>query len=410
MSNQIGGVQDDPSAKAPRKNMKEIIRHFTPSWFSVCMGTGIIAILLHIFPYGTNNIILQGLALGFLILNTTLFTIFFCITVVRYIMFPSIWGLMVVHSTQSLFIGTFPMALVTLISGSATILYQDRKFGGESFLWFLWALWWFDVGVSAMTAIGHVHIIFTRQTHATENMTAAWLLPVVPLVVAASCGGVLSQQLHAISPSHALITTNVSISCLSIGLGLALMIMTMYAHRLIIHGFPPKGLMVSVLLPLGPLGQGGYAALLLGNSLKQHLPITSHTPSILSSPLSGPVFELISFAVAFGLWSFGIWWLLGSALALADAAAHFTIPFGMPWWGLIFPLGVYAVLTLQLATTLDSSFFRVFGAILACAVFIIWGIVAYRTVKNAIKGTMFHAPCLDNMTIPTYNTAQTPQQ
>ncbi|KDQ07098.1 hypothetical protein BOTBODRAFT_60204 [Botryobasidium botryosum FD-172 SS1] len=402
-------MQEDPSAKAPRKGMKETIRHFTPSWFAVCMGTGIVAILLHIFPYGTNNAFLQGLALGFLVLNIVLFIAFFCITLARYIMFPSIWKLMVVHPTQSLFIGTFPMGLVTIISGSAAILYQGRKFGGEPFLWLLWALWWFDVVVSAMTAIGHVHMIFTRQTHTMENMTAAWLLPVVPLIVASSCGGVLSQQLLAISISHALITTVVSISCLIIGLGLALMIITIYMHRLIVHGFPPKGLMVSVLLPLGPLGQGGYAALLLGDNLSRLLPITGYTSLILSSPMSGTMFQLVLFSVAFGLWSFGIWWLLGSAIALADAAAHFTIPFGMPWWGLIFPMGVYAVLTLQLGTELDSTFFRVFGSVLACVVFIVWSVVAYRTVKRAIEGTMFHAPCLDNTTMPTYNTEQTQQ-
>ena len=37
-----------PLKKLP---MKDILRNFTPSWFSVTMGTGILATLLFLFPY-----------------------------------------------------------------------------------------------------------------------------------------------------------------------------------------------------------------------------------------------------------------------------------------------------------------------------------------------------------------------
>ncbi|KDQ15256.1 hypothetical protein BOTBODRAFT_131468 [Botryobasidium botryosum FD-172 SS1] len=400
-------MRTEPSPKASRKGMafKEVIRHFAPSWFSVCMGTGIVAIILHLFPYGTNNTFLQGLALGFLVLNVTLFATFISITAARYIMFPFTWKTMVLNPTESLSIGTFPMALVTVISGSATMLHQERGFGGEPFLWFLWALWWFDVVVSAMTAVGHVHVIFTRQTHTMESMSASMILPMAPLIVVSSCGGLLSQQLSPISPSRALLTTVVSISCLTIGLGLSLMVTTSYLHRLILHGFPAKGLMVTTLLPLGPLGQGGYAALLFGSNLNQLLPLAGHASPILSSPASGPTLQLIAFSVAFILWSFGIWWLLGAAIALTDATIHSPIPFAMPWWGLIFPLGVYVVLTLQLGTTLDSSFFRIFGSILACVVFTMWGTITCRTVKGVIEGSVFQ----ESTSIPNDNTEQRAQ-
>jgi tellurite resistance protein TehA-like permease len=41
----------------------------------------------------------------------------------------------------------------------------------------------------------------------------------------------------------------------------------------------------------------------------------------------------------------------------------FGIPFSLAYWGLIFPNGVFAVLCVQLAKVLNSSFFRVLGAI-----------------------------------------------
>jgi len=70
------------------------------------------------------------------------------------------------------------------------------------------------------------------------------------------------------------------------------------------------------------------------------------------------------------------------------------IPFNLGWWGFTFPLGVYALATLKLASTLNLTFFSIFGSVLVLALAIMWLIVAKRTVQGAYKGELFVSPCI----------------
>jgi tellurite resistance protein TehA-like permease len=89
-----------------------------------------------------------------------------------------------------------------------------------------------------------------------SSMTAVWLLPIVSCVVAASSGAIVADVLP--NPQHALWTVLVSYVLWGIGVPLAMMVMVIYLQRLTLHKLPPKAVIVSVFLPLGPLGQGGY--------------------------------------------------------------------------------------------------------------------------------------------------------
>lgn len=87
-------------------------------------------------------------------------------------------------------------------------------------------------------------------------MTAVWLLPIVTCVVASSSGAAVAGVLS--NPQHALWTILASYILWGIGVPFAMMVMVIYLHRLTLHKLPPKAMIVSVFLPLGPLGQGSY--------------------------------------------------------------------------------------------------------------------------------------------------------
>jgi len=74
-----------------------------------------------------------------------------------------------------------------------------------------------------------------------------------------------------------------------------------------------------------------------------------------------------------------------------------AIPFNLGWWGFTFPLGVYTVTTLKLATLVDIAFFKVFGAILVVALALMWGLVAVKTIAGSWKGTLFVSPCISGL-------------
>lgn len=93
--------------------------HFTDTisserWFSVTMGTGIVSILLHNLPY--NGAWLYWISVPMFALNVVIFTLFLLISILRYSFYPQIWSAMIRHPTQSLFLGTFPMGLATIIN------------------------------------------------------------------------------------------------------------------------------------------------------------------------------------------------------------------------------------------------------------------------------------------------------
>lgn len=94
------------------------------------------------------------------------------------------------------------------------------------------------------------------------------------------------------------------------------------------------GLAVSVFLPLGPFGQGGYGLLLVGDLYRRLLPQSTSPDSILAEPGFGIALQAINFVFAFMLWVIGIWFLIPATVALSTSRGP---PFGLPYWGLIFP-------------------------------------------------------------------------
>ena len=91
---------------------KYLIENFR--WFAVIMGTGIVSILLHNLPY--NGRWLYWISVIIFCLNVALFILFLFISTVRYTVYPEIWRVMIRHPAQSLFLGTFPMGLATIVN------------------------------------------------------------------------------------------------------------------------------------------------------------------------------------------------------------------------------------------------------------------------------------------------------
>ncbi|KAF9024810.1 hypothetical protein BDZ89DRAFT_1068751 [Hymenopellis radicata] len=339
------------------------------------------------------------MTLIFFFLNLCLFIGFTVISAIRYILWPDIWSIMIRNPVQSLFIGTFPMGATTLLNIAVSLINSQYGFGGKPFLYVLWALWWLDSAISVLCCWGVLHYMSVQPSRPhdpytlLEAMTAAWLLPVVTLIVGSSSGGVFAPELHKYSAEHALITTSVSVFMVSIGLSLALMMLTIYLFRLIVHGLPPPASIVSVFLPLGPTGQAGYSILLTGQYFRGALPFGSS--AFLGSQGTGHAIYAMCVGISFVLWCLCSMWTVFALLSVQHVARRSTIPFKVQTWGLIFPNGVYANLTLSMGRTFDSDFFRVFGSIYAAATLIMWIFVAWKTVILAYSKQIFEAPCLE---------------
>lgn len=229
-------------------------------------------------------------------------------------------------------------------------------------------------------------------------MSAAWLLPVVTLIVAASTGGVVGLALQKYSPQHALQTIVSSVFLVTIGLCLAFMVLTLYLGRLIIHGLPPGVGVLSVFLPLGPTGQSGFAFYLIGRNFKTVIPYTrAGSSEFLSSSTTADILWICCTSAAFLMWCLATMWMLYALLALQSTVLKSPVPFKMSFWGLVFPnvshltqprilnstrdpKGVYANLTISLGHAFDSKGLRIYGAVYAVIVICLWTSIAARSI------------------------------
>lgn len=168
-------------------------------------------------------------------------------------------------------------------------------------------------------------------------MTAIWILPVVSLIVASSSGALLAPELAKHSVNHALLTLTVSAVLVTIGEALAMMILTVYLFRLIIHGIPQGSAVISAFIPLGPMSQGGYSIILLGSGFRSILPLSYGNSEFLRSSATGETIYVVCVCLGIALWALATMWLVYALLAVWEGLVQERFPFKLPLWGLVFP-------------------------------------------------------------------------
>lgn len=369
------GLRPLASLQSPR----EIVRQFTPNWFAATMGTGILALALNQLPVPIPGVKIVAEALW--VFNIGLFALFTVLYAARWIFFfdgaRRIFG----HSVVSMFFGCIPMGLATIING---LMAFGLARWGEGVVPVAEALWWIDVALAVACGIGIPFVMFTRQEHAIDQMTAVWLLPVVAAEVAAVTGGLIAP--HLADPNAALSVLVVSYGLWALSVPLAMSILVILVLRMAIHKLPHAGMAASSWLSLGPIGTGALGMLVLGQA----------APAIFTAAGLGQYGDAARGIGLIGgllLWAYGLWW---AAMAVLITLRYLRqgLPFNLGWWGYTFPLGVFSVATLKLGTLLPIPAFNLFGMALVAALLVLWLIVGARTVRGAWRGDLFVAPCL----------------
>ncbi|MDB5460092.1 MAG: C4-dicarboxylate transporter [Caulobacteraceae bacterium] len=358
---------------------REVVRQFTPNWFAATMGTGILALALAQFPMNIPG--LQVVAESLWLFNIGLFSLFAALYAARWIFYFDGARRILGHSVVSMFFGCIPMGLATIINGFLTFGVARS---GHAAVEIAQALWWVDVAMAVVCGIAIPFMMFTRQSHSIDQMTAVWLLPVVAAEVAAVSGGLLAP--HLTDPHQQLTVLVTSYALWACSVPLAMSILVILVLRMAIHKLPQASMAASSWLALGPIGTGSLGLLVLGGA----------APAIFAANgLGGYGSAARGIGLIGGLllWGYGFWW---AAMAVIITARYLRegLPFNLGWWGYTFPLGVYAVCTLKLATLLPIGAFAVFGAGLVIALAAMWLVVGARTLRGAWRGDLFVSPCL----------------
>lgn len=358
---------------------REVIRQFTPNWFAATMGTGILSAVLTQLPVTIPG--LFQLAEILWMLNIVLFLTFSALYVARWVMFFDEARRVFGHSTVSMFFGTIPMGLATLINGLLTF---GLPRWGNAVLPVAELLWWLDVAMSLVCGVVIPFLMFTRQEHRIDQMTAVWLLPLVACEVAAVSGGLLAPHLADSHSQFSVLITSYVLWAMSVPV--AFSVLTILLLRMALHKLPHESMAASSWLALGPISTGALGLIVLG----------ADSPLILSGNGLPGVGEIASGLGLIGgviLWGVGVWWCLMAVLITARYLRN-GIPFNLGWWGFTFPLGVFALTTLKLGAVLHLGFFSALGTVLVAVLAALWLMIMKRTVTGAYKGELFVSPCI----------------
>lgn len=367
-----------PAQPISSRGWLEKIRQFTPNWFTVTMGTGIVFLVLNALPvYFTGQ---HAIAMFLWGVDAVLFSIFGMMFAARWIFFPETIKPLLHHPAQSLFLGALPMGLAPLING--IVLFAGAYFGSSAYA-LAYGLWCFDALLAVVVAIGVPYLVFTAQDHAFERMTAALLLPIVAPEVAATSAAVLAPHLAA---EQARLVIGAGYVLWAISVPLAFTVLTIVFFRLVIHKLPHRDVGPSNWLTLGPIGTGALGLLTLGEAAPAAFAGTPLESVAQLARDAGVLFSLI-------LWGVGFWWLV-SAMLFTLRYRREGLPFNLGWWAFTFPLGVYTVATLGLYRVTGFGVFIVVGQLLALLLIGLWLTVLFKTLRELAFGNPFQAPCL----------------
>lgn len=372
--------------------LNQIVLHFPPSWFTVIMGTGITSVLLYNFPYQAKW--LQYIAYIVFVLSLVLFVLFCIISVIRYARWPILFRFLLRHTTHSMFLGAFSLAFITVVNAAIVTILPSW---GYSFALFIWAMWWIASITCVFMSISITVVQFTRHEHTLATVTGVMIIPVIGPIVASGAGANMASMLPS---AHARLTLVLSYIMWGIGFVLVMMTFAMFYQRLTIHKIPPAAMVVTIFLPLGPMGQASFALLKLSSVLLDicrqsgaaFVGISELSPDearIMALGLYGA-----SIASGLVLWGFALAWAIIAICLIVDLWMVSELAFNIGWWGFVFPVGQFCLATSQLAKEFNSAAFRVLGSIFTVIEILLWLVMLSITTYRAVRGDLFVSPGL----------------
>ncbi|KAK3081495.1 hypothetical protein LTS18_006063 [Coniosporium uncinatum] len=395
---------DEGRAMGPKSwvtgwHWRERILHFTPSWFTICMGTGGIQLALVNFPYPYTGAVywMRNLGYCFWIVEISTFVIFAVMLTIRYIWHPKLFMKSVLEFPACSYFGAIPIAIDTSLVG--IISYYGYRDGA---VWVAFAFYWVAVATTILCTFGLLIVqIMKQKQHSMEEVAGVWLMTAVPMVITANAGANILGNLDRVSTKAAVTVLIVSFMLWSLGLCLVHLILACYFWRLISYKLPQNQLLASGFLPLAPLAQGALSAQLmciyLSNYLKKdhYAPTQSHPPPLPQSTLNstGEAIHWLGILISLFLLAHATFWLVQ-----ASAAILYRLPlsFNIGMWSFTFPWASYATAWAILSRDLRNDGMRGWTAFNTVAVILIWLYCAVETVYYGFwKGSLFFAPGLE---------------
>ncbi|MCU1598437.1 MAG: C4-dicarboxylate transporter [Glaciihabitans sp.] len=354
---------------------RQIISHITPNWYASIMGTGIVANAAATLPLQfpglrTAATIVWGLA-SILLIGLT------AVTIAHWATNRARASSYRLNPVMAQFYGAPPMALLTV--GTGTILLGKNVLGLPLAVGIDWVLWPLGTVLGLISAVAVPYLTFTRHDVKADGAFGGWLMPIVPPMVSAASGALLIPFVPAGQPRLSMLFACYAMFGLS--LVASLIVITLLWSRLAQHKVGAPGMVPTLWIVLGPLGQSITAVNLLGGVAQLAVPASFAR-------------ALGDFGIIYGVPVLGfaiLWGALAIAITVRTAREH--LPFSLTWWSFTFPVGTCATGATGLALHTGSTALAVLAVVFYVGLVAAWIVVAARTFQGSvIRGTLLAPP------------------
>ena len=345
-----------------------------PNWFASVMGTGIVATAGATLPVDIPGMVIFTRAVW--VFAAVLLAGLVVVVGIHWLRHPTVARSHARNPQMAHFYGAAPMAMLTV--GAGAVLVGKDLIGERAAVNLDWVLWTAGTIGGLFTAVTIPFLMFTQHDVEPDSPFGGWLMPVVPPMVSAATGALLIQHLPPGTGRQTLLYGCYAMFGLS--LMAAFIIITMILGRLVLYGTSGTARVPTLWIVLGPLGQSITAAGLLG--LNAHLAVDPELARAMNS-----------FAVLFGVpvWGFAVLWI-ALATGLTVRTLRRGMPFALTWWSLTFPVGTFVTGPTQLAVHTGLPAFKAAAVIAYLGLLCTWLLVALRTAKGSLFGTLLTAP------------------
>jgi len=313
---------------APSASMvRDAARGLSPAYFALVMATGIVSLAAH-------QLGLARIAEGLFWLNVAAYVVIWLLTVLRVAWYPrELWRDLVDHRRGPGFFTT--VAASGVLATQFALLAHD--YVTAKLLWVVAVALWAGLTYAVFAAF----TVKREKPPLEEGVSGTWLLAVVAMQSIAVLSACLAAQP---GEPHRLVLDFLALAMWLAGGMLYIWTISLIFYRTTFFRFAPADL-----TPPYWISMGAMAISTLAGSF---LILNARDAPFLASLL--PFLE--GFTVFY--WATGTWWipLLVVLAVWRHAYARFPLRYDPSSWGAVFPLGMYAACTFEMARAMELDF------------------------------------------------------